>query len=128
MKKFLKRNLVLILLFVIAIALLFLGVLSVVFLILSCLIFGINFLIIAIRVKRKYNEIKDYSYKDDLIDMTKYDYDEDVYFIGDPSKQKKEIGKTALKKLTFSAPVIALFMLAIGFLTMSVMTSLRLLF
>ena len=128
MKNFLKRNIILLVLFFVSIVLLLLGSLSVVFLILSCTVFGITFLIVAIRTRKKYKEIKDYSYEDDIIDMTKYDYDEEVYFVGDMTKRKKEVGKTMIKRLTFSAPVIALYMLSIGFFTMALMSGLRLLF
>jgi len=128
MKNFLKRNLLILIFLVVAIALMFLVVFSVVFLVLSCVIFGIIFLILAIRSKKKYNEIKDYSYQDDIIDVTKYDYDEDIYYIGDPEKRKKEVGKSALKKLSFSAPVIGLYMLSGGFFTIALMTVLRSLF
>ena len=126
MKKFFKKNWIILLFFFIGFILSVLGMLSVVFLLIACLIFGVLFFVIASRLRKKQKEQMDYNYEDDYFDATELDYDEEVYFIGDSSKQRKEVGKSVLKKLAFSAPVIALYLLGAGFISMSVLSVIRL--
>jgi len=126
MKKFFKKNWLILLFFFIGFILFVLGMLFEIFLLIACLIFGVLFFIIATRLRRKQKDDLDYSYEDDYFDATQLDYDEEIYYIGDPNKQRKEVGKSVFKKLAFSAPVIFLYLLAIGFLSMSVLSVLRL--
>ena len=125
MRKFFKNNWLLLLFFFIGFILFMLGVLSVIFLLIACLLYGVLFFIIATKLKRKQREQLDYSFEDDYFDATQLDYDEEIYFIGDPTKQRKEIGKGAFKKIAFSAPVIALYLLACGFISMSILAIIR---
>ena len=102
-----------------------LSTLTVYCLLAASVIFGIVCFHFANRLRRRYKELEDYSEEDDYFDATKYDFDEDIYYVGTPGKPKKQIGKRALSKLSAKAPSIGLYLLGVAFISISVVTVVR---
>ena len=57
----------------------------------SMLGYFVAFLILAIRFRKKYKTIKDYDPSVDYFDASKFDYEEEVYYIGTKDPRQQEI-------------------------------------
>lgn len=118
MKKFLKKYIGLIIYFVLCIALVALTPVWIGFMIIGAFAFGGALLFFAVKAKRKYNVAKDYEIEDDFFDATKYDYDEDIYYIGTSKSLKKQIGKSFFSKFNALMPTLIFSLVGIGFIIM----------
>lgn len=125
MKNFLKKHIFSIILISIALVLMVLGTVTVYCLLAGCVVLGIAFLNFGRLSYAKYKEALDYSEEDDYFDATKLDYDEEVYYIGNPNKPKKEIRKKTLAKLNAKGPALGLYFIGIAFISVAVITVLR---
>ena len=128
MKKFLKKHLFSILLIIFALILIFLGVFTVYCLLAGCVVLGIVFLNFGRLAYKKYKEAQDYSEEDDYFDATQFDYDEEVYYIGNPNKPRKEIGKRVWSRLNAKAPALGLYFIGVALISVAVFTVLRAIF
>ena len=83
---------------------------------------GLIFLYFATKLKNRYKDAKEYDDDDNYFDATKYDFDEDVYYIGAAKdRNKKPMSKNILARANASMPCIALYILGLAFLAMAVM-------
>lgn len=98
------------------------------FIIIGALALGGLSVYFAVKFKRKYNELKTFTVEDQYFDGTKYDYDEDVYYIGKPGHVQKEIGKNAFSKMGALMPTIAFGMLGVGLIILALATIFRMFF
>jgi len=126
MKNFLLKNLWLIISLVAIIICFVLSTVWIGFFIGGCLGSAAVCLFIAYKTKQKYNKLKDYSQEDEYFDARKYDYDEDVYYIGDPTQHKKEIGKNIFSRLSGILPTVVFSVFGIGFLSIGLMCLIKL--
>ena len=121
MKKFFKKNLWLILGFIISLILLFLGVLYSICLIIGSFIIGVLLLCIAYKFKQRYNALKDTIDEDDTIfDATKYDYDEDIYVIGTKPVFRNKLKKGLFSNISALAPTIVFSLFGLGLIVISI--------
>ena len=118
MKRFFKKYIGFIIYFVLCVALIALTPVWIGFMIIGAFAFGGALIFFAIKSKRKYNDAKDYSNDDDYFDGTKYDYDEDIYYIGTSKGLKKQIGKNFFSKFNALMPTIIFSLVGIGFIIM----------
>ena len=125
MKKFLKKHIFTIILAVLALILIVLGNVSVYCLLAGCVVLGIMFLNLGRISHKKYKEAQNYSEEDDYFDATKFDFDEEVYYIGNPNKPKKQISKKLFSQLNAKAPTIGLYLIGVAFISVAVITLLR---
>ena len=128
MKNFFKKHLFSIILICLAFILILLGVITVYCLLAGCVVLGIVFINFGRLAHKKYKEAQDYSEEDDYFDATKFDYDEEIYYIGNPNKPKKAVSKKALARLNAKAPAIGLYLMGFALISIAVMTVLRALF
>ena len=91
MKDFLKKNIAVIILFALSTILFFLANLTMVFMAISMVGYFVAFLILAIRFRKKYKLMQEYDPLSDYFDASKFDYEEEVYYIGAKDKKKQEI-------------------------------------
>ena len=125
MKDFIKKNLVVIILFLIAVVCYALVVVSTVFLPIAAFFTGVPMIILAINSKKKYNRLSEESKSNkQVFDATDIDYDEDVYYIG-TSQNKKEI-KGIVSRFNALSPVIICWILAVSFLFFSFISAIDL--
>ena len=128
MKNFLKKYLWIIITIIVSFILIMLSVLWVWFFLIGSIMLSISFFVLAAKSKARYNELKDFSEEDLYIDARKYDYDEDVYFIGDSKSNKKGIKKGLFAKFNAKMPTIIFIILGLGFLSFSLMMVISILF
>lgn len=121
MKKFLKKYLWLIVVSFVSFMLIMLSVLWAGFFALGALILSVTFFVLAWKAKQKYNKLKDFSEEDLYFDATKYDYDEDVYYIGDGKSASKTIRKGFFSRFNARMPVVVCIILGLAFLSFAVM-------
>ena len=120
MKKFFKNNLAYIIWFAACLAIMALGVIFSVALIVGAVGMGVLFLVFAVKSKHRYEDLKAESAdNNDYFDATKVDYDEDVYYIGNPNDRRKKIGKSAISKFGALVPTIAFALIGLGLIIMS---------
>ena len=127
MKKFLdflKRNWFIFTLIFLGIILFCLSVVTVYCLLAACVIFSIVTFYFARKLQVKYNKIIDQDPEEDYFDATKFDYDEDVYYVG-TSSPKKTVSKSFFGRLSTKAPCVALYFLAVALLTLPIFTIIR---
>lgn len=98
------------------------------FVIIGALSLGILSVYFSVKFKQKYNELKEFSVEDQYFDGTKYDYDEDIYYIGKPGRVQKEIGKNAFSKMSALMPTIAFGMLGVGLIILALAATFRIFF
>ena len=129
MKKFLKKNLWLIIGFTVSIILIFLGMLVSVCLIIGALLMGVFLLCLAHRFKKRYNAFKDEMEEDDTIfDGTVYDYDEDVYVIGTKPVLKNKLKKGLISNISALIPTIVCSFSGLGLIVISVTLLIKIIF
>lgn len=98
MKGFFKRNLAEIILLSLALLCYMLSFLSFILFSVACILVGIALIIIFFKTKKRVNERQLKRETDNRIfDATKFDYDEDIYYLGDPklieSNKSKKFAK-----------------------------------
>ena len=99
-----------------------LSVIWVGFMIIGALLLGLIFLYFATKLRGRYKEAKEYDDDDNYFDATKYDFDEDVYYIGEAKdRNKKPMSKNIFSRANASMPSIALYILGLAFIAMAVM-------
>ena len=122
MKNFLKKYLWIIIYFFVCIVFMTLSVVWVGFMIIGSLLLGLIFLYFATKLRAKYKEAKEYDDDENYFDATKYDYDEDIYYIGAAKdRNKKPMAKNIFARANASMPSIALYILGLAFIAMAVM-------
>lgn len=125
MKNFLKRNAILLVLSLVATISLFLGGVSKIFLIVASLLVSVVFGILAIRLKKKCQDVLEYDESKDYFDARSFDYEEDIYYIGTTSKAKHEI-KSKIGRLEARAPYITCLFVSIFGIIISIYMVIRL--
>ena len=103
----------------------FLSVLSIFCAFVGCILFGIVSIYFGVVLRKKYKSLEDEPEEELYFDATKLDYDEDVYFIGDNSTRTKKIGKNFVQRIALNSPSIGLFILGIGFLSIAIVSLIR---
>lgn len=127
MKNFLKKYLWIFIYCFVCIALIFLATVWVGFLIVGSIALGSLCLYFAIKCKRRYKSLKEYDDSDLYIDARKFDYDEDVYYIGDPGQRdkKKGISKNFFSKMNAMLPTVTLSLFGVGLILIAVVGTIR---
>ena len=98
MKSFFKRNLAEIILFALALLCYMLSFLSFVLFAVACILVGIALIIVFFKTKKRVNERQLKRETDNRIfDATKFDYDEDIYFLGNPKLIENDKSKKFAK-------------------------------
>ncbi|MBQ3214214.1 MAG: hypothetical protein IJB10_04340 [Clostridia bacterium] len=122
MKKFLKKYLWIFIYCFICVALIFLATVWVGFLIVGSIGLGSLCLYFAFKSRKKYNSLKEYDDSDQYIDARKYDYDEDIYYIGDPDQRdkKRAIGKGFFSKMNAMLPTVTFSLFGVGLILIAV--------
>lgn len=125
MKNFFKKNLWCIILLLIGIVLMFLSTIVIYCALVACVIFGIICFYYATKLRRKYKNLEVLPQNENIFDATKLDYDEEVYYIGNPNTKRNVVGKNFITKISVHAPSIALYLLGSGFFSVSLITLIR---
>ena len=124
MKKFFLKNIIYIVLYVLAFICYVLVFVSPYFLPVATFLTGLPTLILGIKAKQKYNALKaDKNEQPNVFDATKIDYDEDVYYF--QTEEPKKIHGVA-SKFNALMPSVALIILGIGFMFYSLMFVIKL--
>ena len=128
MKNFFKKNLWCIILVLIGVVLMFLSAIIVYFAIIACVIFGVLCFYYATILRKKYKSLESLPEDENIFDATKLDYDEEVYYIGEPNNRRKKVGKNLVSKISIHAPSIALYLLGLGFFSITAISFIKSLF
>ncbi len=125
MKEFFKRNILIISLFVVGIVLFFVStVIGGVILPISLFLIGTPLILLSFRFKKKYKEKTDYDEKDNVLDYSKLNYDEDVYYFETDNKKVKG----ALSKFSLMTPFVACLILGIAFFVLGITSIVQIFF
>ena len=120
MKDFFKRNLYVIIFSFAGFICLFLGTFFAILLPVGTLVLSVPMIILTIKSKKKYDNLKNYSGEENIFDATKLDYDEEVYYIGGDKNEKKNQIKGAFSKFNAMNPIIIFGFLSIALIIMSI--------
>ena len=127
MKNFLKKHLGLIIYIIVSLVFCLLVSVSAAFLLVGCLMIGCLFIYFGVKVRKRYKEkVAEIEEQEELnyFDARKYDYDEDVYYIGQgPRNTIKTKGIAA--KANGMMPSIILFIIGIAFIALSITTVIK---
>lgn len=118
MKEFFKKNILIIIFFIVGIVLFFVSTLFSFLLPISLFIIGVPLILLAFRFRKKYKEKTDYDEKDNVLDYTKLNYDEDIYYIETDNKKVKG----TLSKFSLMTPFVACLILGIAFFVLGITT------
>lgn len=102
-----------ILLFVVAVLLLVIGVVSPIVAYIGLLVFGAVMADFGVRFWKRYKNSTSNATKDLYIDVTDTDYDEDVYYVGKEPANKID-AKNSIKSLGLYLPAILFLMVGVG--------------
>ena len=102
-----------ILLFVVAVLLLVVGVVSAILAYCGLLVLGVISADVGVRFWRRYKDMTNKTTKDLYIDVTDTDYDEDVYYVGKESENKLA-AKNSAKSLGAYLPAILFLLVGVG--------------
>lgn len=102
-----------ILLFVAAVLLLVIGVVSAIIAYLGLLVLGVVATDFGVRFWKKYKKSTSNTTKDLYVDITDTDYDEDIYYVGKEPANKLE-AKNSAKSLGLYLPAILFLLVGIG--------------
>ncbi len=128
MKNFIKKYLWLILLIAISFLLITISVLWMGFFVIGAFVISISFFVLAWRAKQRYESLRDFTEEDLYIDARKFDYDEDVYYIGTNSKTTKGIKKNFFSKFNAKMPMVICVIMGLAFLSFAVMSFIAMVF
>ena len=122
MKNFFKKYLWIVIYFFVSAFFMTLSIVWIGFMMIGSLLLGLIFLYFANKLRGKYKQAKDFDDDDFYFDATKYDFDEDIYYIGEAKdRNKKPLSKNLFARANASMPSIALYILGIAFLAVAVM-------
>ena len=97
------------------------------FLLIGSIALGSLCLYFAHKCRKKYNSLKEYDDSDQYVDARLLDYDEDIYYIGDPDKRNKTqaIGKNFFSKMNAMLPTVTFSLFGVGLIFIALVGTLR---
>lgn len=117
MKNLFKKYLWLIIVIVVSFAFIMLSVLWVGFFIIGSFLLSISFFVLAAKARNRYNELSEISEENFYFDGTKYDFDEDVYYLTDRRNKNSGIKKNVFSKFNARMPMTICIILGLAFLS-----------